>query len=63
MTGEQLKQLENNLWKAAKYNNEKAIIIGRVGAYCGSLQYCSSKFWATDNTITAKAKDKSFQII
>jgi len=37
------------------------IIIGRVGAYCGSVYYCPSSFWATDNTIVVKpkvAKDK-----
>jgi type I restriction enzyme S subunit len=30
---------------------EDAIIIGRVGAYCGSVKYCPSRFWASDNTI------------
>ena len=33
----------------AKYNNK--IILGRVGAYCGSTAYCSSDFNATDNTL------------
>ncbi len=32
------------------------IIIGRVGAYCGSVQYCFGKFWASDNTIVVKPK-------
>ncbi len=34
---------------------ENAIIIGRVGAYCGAVQYCKGKFWASDNTIVVKA--------
>lgn len=33
----------------AKYNNK--IILGRVGAYCGSVEYCPSDFNATDNTL------------
>ncbi len=37
-----------------KYDN--GIIIGRVGAYCGSIEYCSGKFWASDNTIVASSK-------
>ena len=42
------------------FNNEDAIIIGRVGAYCGAIFYCRDKFWATDNTITVKEKTKNF---
>ena len=34
---------------SAKYENK--IILGRVGAYCGSVAYCSGKFNATDNTL------------
>lgn len=37
------------------YNN--AIIIGRVGAYCGSVAFCEKDFWASDNTIVTKPKD------
>ena len=33
----------------AKYENK--IILGRVGAYCGSVTYCPTKFNATDNTL------------
>ena len=33
----------------AKYNNK--IILGRVGAYCGSVEYCKTDFNATDNTL------------
>lgn len=32
-----------------KYKNK--IIIGRVGAYCGSVSYCPEEFNATDNTL------------
>ena len=35
--------------ETAKYENK--IILGRVGAYCGSVMYCSGKFNATDNTL------------
>lgn len=38
------------------------IIIGRVGAYCGSVQYCPGKFWASDNTIVAKPKNDKFDV-
>lgn len=36
---------------------ENAIIVGRVGAYCGSIEYCGGPFWASDNTIVIKAKE------
>lgn len=40
-----------------KYNNK--IILGRVGAYCGSVSYCTTDFNATDNTlITSCDTDK-----
>ncbi len=38
-------------------NHCNAIIIGRVGAYCGSIEYCETHFWASDNTIVAYAQD------
>lgn len=48
------------------YNNKSlfsdAIIFGRVGAYCGSVNYCQSQFWATDNTIIGKVDDKHNQL-
>jgi type I restriction enzyme S subunit len=37
------------------YNN--AIIIGRVGAYCGSVAREKCTFWASDNTIVCRAVD------
>ena len=39
-----------------EYKYERSAIIGRVGAYCGSIEYSFDKFWASDNTIVAKAK-------
>lgn len=30
---------------------ENKIILGRVGAYCGSVEYCKGEFNATDNTL------------
>jgi type I restriction enzyme S subunit len=36
-----------------EYRHENGIIIGRVGAYCGSVSYCPSRFWASDNTLVA----------
>lgn len=36
-----------------EYREEDAIVLGRVGAYCGSIAYCPGKFWASDNTIVA----------
>ena len=37
-----------------KFNN--GIIIGRVGAYCGAIEYCAKSFWPSDNTIVATPK-------
>lgn len=42
-----------------EYNYENGIIIGRVGAYCGSIKYCRKRFWASDNTIVALPKKDS----
>lgn len=33
------------------FRYENGVIIGRVGAYCGSVMYCPQKFWASDNTL------------
>ena len=43
--------------KAKTTNHENAIILGRVGAYCGSVEFCDEKFWASDNTIVVKTRD------
>ncbi|MGI2269615.1 restriction endonuclease subunit S [Staphylococcus cohnii] len=36
--------------------NSKMIIIGRVGANCGSVHYYEGKVWLSDNTIGVEAK-------
>lgn len=36
----------------------KSIIIGRVGAYCGSLYYENRKIWVSDNALHVKAKNE-----
>lgn len=38
------------------YNNENVIIIGRVGAYCGSVYYEPMKCWISDNALYAVSK-------
>ena len=37
-------------------NAENAVIIGRVGAYCGSVYLETDKCWISDNAIVAKSK-------
>lgn len=39
---------------ANSFNDENVIIIGRVGAYCGSLFFSNKKCWISDNAISAK---------
>ena len=41
-------------------NKKDAIIIGRVGAYCGAIEQCIDKFWASDNTIVATPNNSDF---
>ena len=36
---------------------DPAIVIGRVGAYCGCVHYVSRASWVTDNAIVALPKD------
>jgi hypothetical protein len=33
------------------------IVVGRVGSYCGSVRYCDSDIWVTDNALVCRAKD------
>lgn len=40
-------------------NSENCIIIGRVGAYCGSIYYEPNQCWISDNAIQCKAKPGS----
>lgn len=37
-----------------------SIVIGRVGAYCGSLYIENRPIWITDNALSAKPKDKKY---
>lgn len=46
----------------AQHMYENAIILGRVGAYCGSVEYCPGKFWATDNTIVVEPLEQRLDI-
>lgn len=36
---------------------DRGIVVGRVGAYCGSVKMATEPFWATDNTIVLCPKD------
>ena len=36
------------------FNDEYVLIIGRVGAYCGSVYYVPDKCWISDNALFAK---------
>ncbi len=43
-----------------EYNyNGKTIIIGRVGAYCGSVYYADFPIWVSDNALAVKVKDNN----
>lgn len=39
--------------------NDETIIIGRVGAYCGSVYYEKRPIWVSDNALAAKAKERN----
>ena len=43
-------------WTNVKRYNSK-IILGRVGAYCGSVEYCEGDFNATDNTLITECNE------
>ena len=38
-------------------NDGETIIIGRVGAYCGSVYYENRPVWVSDNALAAKPKE------
>ncbi len=46
--------------RSEEFGYENGIIIGRVGAYCGSVAYCPEKFWASDNTLVAFPANHDF---
>jgi Type I restriction modification DNA specificity domain len=43
---------------AAEHNaSGPLIVLGRVGSYCGSVRYCDSDVWVTDNALVCRAKN------
>jgi len=43
---------------APEYNaSGPLVVIGRVGSYCGSVRYCDSDVWVTENTVVCRAKN------
>ncbi|MBF0100630.1 MAG: restriction endonuclease subunit S [Desulfobacterales bacterium] len=43
-----------------QYNyQDETIIIGRVGAYCGSVFYENKSIWVSDNALSAKPKERN----
>ncbi|NLI64160.1 MAG: hypothetical protein GX367_05435 [Bacteroidales bacterium] len=46
-----------------EFNDETTIIIGRVGAYCGSVHFSKNKCWVSDNAISAKVKNQNADIL
>lgn len=40
-------------------NNSRCVIVGRVGAYCGSVYYENGKCWISDNAIAVNARDNA----
>lgn len=48
--------------RSGEYTHQNGLIIGRVGAYCGAINYCKTHFWASDNTIVGQPKDISFDV-
>ena len=45
-----------------KSNAENCVIIGRVGAYCGSLYLSIGRCWISDNAIMAEDKNRNSQL-
>lgn len=43
--------------KSKEALGDDAVIVGRVGAYCGAVHFSEGPFWATDNTIIARPKN------
>ncbi|MFW3112885.1 type I restriction/modification protein S [Mycobacterium haemophilum DSM 44634] len=45
---------------AAQHNaSGPLVVVGRIGSYCGSLHYCESDVWVTDNALVCRAKDRT----
>lgn len=68
-SGKAIKPGQEGLYKAFGSNgvigastearHNKGIIIGRVGAYCGSVAVSYEPFWASDNTIVIEPKEET----
>ena len=43
----------------SEHNYENTLIIGRVGAYCGSVHISNNECWVSDNAIAALPKESS----
>jgi len=46
-----------------EHKEQNGIILGRVGAYCGSVSYYPGKFWASDNTIVVYPKNSEYDVL
>ena len=44
-----------------QYNTENVVLIGRVGAYCGSVYLEQNVCWVSDNAIFAKSKISKYE--
>lgn len=40
--------------------SDQTVVIGRVGAYCGSVYYAEGKIWVSDNALAVKPKSDQF---
>ena len=47
------------LGSACDYNMENGIVVGRVGAYCGSVHLERGKCWVSDNAIKVEQTERS----
>jgi Type I restriction modification DNA specificity domain len=43
-------------YAAAHNASGPLIVVGRVGSYCGTVRYCDSDVWVTDNALVCRAK-------
>ncbi len=46
-----------------KWNNENCVVIGRVGAYCGSVFREKGKCWISDNAICGVANNENIEYL
>jgi hypothetical protein len=44
-------------YAAAHNASGPLIVLGRVGSHCGSVHYCASDVWVTDNALVCRAKN------